>query len=85
MSNSLWQTLLKAALETDDYEISCQECFDALDLYADLILEGAEPTEIMPLVTQHLKQCNCCTNELEAMVVMIQEAAKNTDASTLEG
>jgi len=81
MSNSLWQTLLKSALETEDFEIDCEECYNVLDMYADLILEGADPAEIMPLVTQHLKQCNCCTNELEAMVVMIQDAVKNTKAS----
>ena len=78
MSNSLWLTLLKSALATEDYEISCEECFDVLDLYTDLILEGTDPDEILPLVTQHLKQCNCCTNELEAMMVMIQDAIKNT-------
>ena len=81
MSDSLWQTLLKSALETEEYEISCEECFDVLDLYTDLILEGTDPDEIMPLVAQHLKQCNCCINELEAMMVMIQDAIKNTRAS----
>jgi hypothetical protein len=79
MSDTLWKTLLKSALETEEYEISCEECFEVLDLYADLILDGTEPSEIMPLVKQHLKQCNCCTRELEAMVVMIQDAAKNVD------
>ena len=79
MSNiALWQALLKSALETEEYEISCEECFGVLDLYADLILDGTDPDEIMPLVEQHLRQCNCCANELEAMVVMIQEAAKDT-------
>jgi hypothetical protein len=81
MSDSLWQTLLKSALETEEYEISCEECFEVLDLYTDLILEGTDPNEIMPLVKQHLQQCNCCTNELEAMIVMIQDALKNTKTS----
>ena len=86
MSNSLWQTLLKSALETEEYEITCEECFDVLDLYADLILDGADPSEIMPLVEQHLHQCNCCARELEAMMVMIQEAAKNVDKpASVEG
>ena len=81
MSNSLWQTLLKSALETEEYEISCEECFNLLDLYADLILDGTTPSEIMPMVKQHLKQCNCCVNELEAMMIMIQEAAKDANIS----
>ena len=32
-----WQTLLKSVLETEEYEITCEDCFDALDLYADHI------------------------------------------------
>jgi hypothetical protein len=71
----LWQTLLKSVLETEEYEITCEECFNALDLYADHIFEGTDPAEIMPEVKQHLIQCNCCESELEAMMIMIKEAA----------
>lgn len=77
--NSLWLSLLKSALETEEYEITCEECFEVLDMYADLILDGADPAQIMPLVKQHLNQCNCCARELEALVVMIQEAAKESN------
>lgn len=75
MANSLWQTLLKSALETEEYEIDCQECFGLMDLYADILMEGGDPAEIMPQVRQHLKHCNCCTGELEALIIMLQEAA----------
>ncbi len=69
----LWQTLLRSALETEDYEITCEECFNVLDCYADLILEGTDPEEIMPMVKQHLKQCHCCEVELEALMTMLQD------------
>jgi hypothetical protein len=72
--SSLWQTLLKSVLETEEFEITCEECFNLLDLYADLLLEGADPAKLMPTVKQHLKQCNCCEGELEALMVMIQDA-----------
>lgn len=79
---SLWRTLLQSALETEEHEINCEECFDVLDMYADLIIEGTDPADLMPTVKQHLNQCNCCANELEAMLVMIQEAAaKNSPPS----
>lgn len=83
--NSLWLSLLKSALETEEYEITCEECFEVLDMYADLILDGADPAQIMPLVKQHLNQCNCCTRELEALVVMIQEAAKESNMLSSAG
>jgi len=37
------ETIYKSALETQETEISCQECYDLLDEYTDLIIEGAAP------------------------------------------
>jgi hypothetical protein len=79
-----WQLLLHTVLDTEATEITCLECFDLLDQYADLIIEGAEPGEIMPLVKQHLDCCNCCTHEFEALMVMLQEAVKNQPPKTSE-
>lgn len=84
MNKKLLQMLLKSALETEEYEITCEECFEVMDQYADLILDGTDPAEIMPLVTQHLKMCRCCTGELEAMMMMIQEAAKGSNITAVQ-
>jgi hypothetical protein len=73
-TDSRWQSLLQSILETEEYEIDCRECFDLLDTYAELLLEGDNSDEIMPTVKQHLKQCNCCVNELEALMIMIDKA-----------
>ena len=75
MNNKVWQKLLKSALETEEIEISCEECFELLDNYADLIVEGTDAEALMPEVKQHLKQCNCCVSELEALMIMLQEIA----------
>ena len=77
MTKELWRVLLQSALETEEYEISCVECFNLLDQYADLILDGADPSEIMPTVRRHLKHCPTCTDEFETLMLMIQQAAKN--------
>lgn len=77
MTAKPWQTLLQSVLETEAYEIDCVECFELLDQYADLILDGANPDEIMPLVKQHLDSCHCCAHEFEAVMVMLQEAARS--------
>ena len=81
MSKKLWQLLLQSALETEEYEITCMECFNLLDQYADLILDGADPSQILPAVRQHLKNCPTCTHEFETLMLMIQEAAKNQQSS----
>lgn len=83
MTQKPWQILLQSALETEIYEINCVECFDLLDQYAEFIVEGGDPHEIMPAVRQHLDLCTCCTHEFEALMVMLQEAAKS-QASAVE-
>lgn len=80
MARKPWQLLLQAALETEEYEITCVECFDLLDQYADLILDGADPSEIMPIVKQHLNFCSCCTEQFETLITVLQAAAKNQRA-----
>lgn len=85
MSESLWKKLLKSALETEELELTCEECFEGLDSYVELLLEGMDPAEVMPMVKQHLNQCNCCTEEVKAMMVMLQDAAKDTQASSSPG
>jgi hypothetical protein len=82
MSNSVWQTLVKSVLETEDIEIDCEECYELLDMYAEILLEGAEAEAIMPAVKQHLTQCNCCVHELEALLVIIREAAEQDNLSS---
>lgn len=77
MAKKMWQILLESALEAEEYEISCMECFDLLDQYADLLLEGTDPNEIMPAVKQHLNHCPGCTEEFTSLIIMLQEAAKN--------
>jgi len=77
MAKKAWQLLLQSALETEKYEITCMECFDLLDQYADLVLEGVEPSKIMPKVKQHLNHCPGCTGEFEALITMLQDAANN--------
>lgn len=81
MANSTWQALLKSALETEEIEIDCQECYDLMDMYAERILEGADAEEIMPTVKQHLKQCNCCFHQFEALMIMLREIAEQDKAS----
>ena len=73
MTNSTWQTLLQSTLETQDYEIACEECFDLLDMYAELLIAQENPDAMMPTVKQHLNQCKCCAGEFEALMIMLEE------------
>ena len=71
MSKPVWRSLLKSALETEEYEIDCQECFDLLDEYADMLIEGAAPCKVMTLVKQHLNNCPDCSVLFESLITII--------------
>jgi len=73
MTNTTWQKLVQSALETEEVEIDCEECYNLLDMYADILVAKDNPDEMMPAVKQHLKQCNCCASELEALMVILEE------------
>ena len=73
MTNTTLQKLVQSALETEDVEIDCEECYNLLDMYADILVAEDNPDVMMPTVKQHLKQCNCCASELEALMVMLEE------------
>jgi hypothetical protein len=83
MSQKSWQILLYSAFQTETHEINCLECFDLLDQYAEFLLDGGNPDEIMPAVRQHLGQCDCCTHEFEALMTILQQAATSEQSSIL--
>ena len=74
MGKTKWQVFIEAILETAEDEIACEDCFELLDSYVDLLLENPIAADIMPAVEHHMKQCNCCAAELEAMLIMLDKA-----------
>jgi len=69
--------ITKAASKSRPDEIGCDECFDKLDKFAELKLEGKSPEEAMPLVQDHLNKCGECRQEFEVLL----EALKAEKAS----
>ena len=63
--------IIQSALETKENEITCQECFDLLDEYTDLIVGGAAPCQVMDIMRQHLKNCPDCTKLFESVLTFI--------------
>ena len=46
-------------------EIGCDACFDLLDEYVDLELEGVDADTRIPGMRTHLKGCPACHEEYE--------------------
>jgi hypothetical protein len=60
--------LVRAAAETREIEIGCDECFDRLDGFAEAEISGVDASAAMPLVRDHLDKCADCRGEFEALL-----------------
>ena len=69
--NTLKQMIWDAVTIRPD-ELSCQQCFDHLDHFAELSLVGKSAGEAMPLVQDHLEHCADCREEFEALLEALQ-------------
>lgn len=67
MKNDRFERWLQSIYNTQDEEISCSECFDAVSHFVEVELSGADPVAKMPKVKQHLEQCPACQQEYETL------------------
>ena len=68
---------LKMIQNTHDVELSCPECAEQLDQYAQRILDGEPIDGILEQVKEHLEACSPCDDEFQ----MILETLKAIDES----
>lgn len=60
--------IVNAVANTLQEEIGCDECFEQLDRFAELVLSGKPVEDAMTLVQQHLQRCGDCREEFEALL-----------------
>lgn len=55
-------------------ELSCEECFDALDRYVELELTGASATAdtLVPGMRAHLEGCSACRADHESLLALLR-------------
>lgn len=74
-SKEVLKNMLRKIEQTQEIELTCGETFDLLDQYAEMVVNGDDPTQLMPLVKQHLDICPDCREELEALLRVLQNTA----------
>ena len=64
--------VLMSMLEnTQERELSCNEVFELLDQYAELIVNGEDAEQYMPLIKHHLEMCKDCNEEYESLLSIL--------------
>jgi hypothetical protein len=59
---------LDALLGPTGPQVSCDECFERLDEYVELELEGADAEARVPGMRAHLEGCPACNEEHESLL-----------------
>jgi hypothetical protein len=52
-------------------ELTCDECFDALDRYVELELAGGQPDAAVPGMAAHLAGCPACREDHESLRALV--------------
>ena len=63
---------LKRLLGPADPELLCDECFERIDEYVELELQGAEADDRVPGMRAHLEGCPACREEYDSLRDLVQ-------------
>ncbi|MFN2129376.1 MAG: hypothetical protein ACK2VD_02545 [Anaerolineae bacterium] len=66
------RTFIREIVTVQFDEMDCPECFEYLDHFADLILNGADAARMMPRLHDHLERCAHCREEFEALLAAVR-------------
>ena len=63
---------LKRLLGPAEPELLCDECFEKLDQYVELQLEGAQADDRIPGMRAHLDGCPACREDYESLRELVE-------------
>jgi hypothetical protein len=62
---------LERLLGPRGYEVGCDECFELLDQYVELELQGVDADERIPGLRNHLDGCPACRDEHDSLLALV--------------
>jgi hypothetical protein len=62
---------LDAFLQTDPRDAGCDASMEMLDVYAELVAGGSDPTARFPGLHAHFLACGPCAQDLEGLLAAI--------------
>jgi hypothetical protein len=67
--------MLKSLLGPAGPEVTCEECFDHLDMYVEAELAGGDPDAAVPGLRAHLDGCPACREDYESLLAYVRAQA----------
>ena len=66
--------LIRSLLGPAGPELTCDACFEQLDRYVELELEGRDAEEGVPGMRAHLDGCPACREEHESLLALARDS-----------
>ncbi len=63
--------LLARLLGPAETELTCEQCFDQLDRYVELELDGAQADHEVPGMRAHLVGCPACAEDHDSLLAFV--------------
>jgi hypothetical protein len=70
----------RLTLDTEPW-LSCDDCFEQIDIYIELLLAGTQD-QPMPAMRTHLAGCAACDEEARSLLLLVA-AERNIDAEPI--
>ena len=67
-----FQKLIQMVEITQEIEFSCDDVYQILDQYTEMVYRGENAEKLMPLVEHHIEICPDCREEFEALLRILQ-------------
>ena len=67
-----WDSTLRRALGPARPEVSCEECFEALDRYVEAQLSGTDADAAVPGMAAHLEGCPACGEDHASLLALVR-------------
>lgn len=74
----LGDELVARLLGAGEPELSCEECFEALDRYVELRLARADADAAIPGMRAHLRGCGACAEEHQLLERFLAHERRRT-------
>jgi hypothetical protein len=71
-SEQMIQDLMHMLKHTRREEASCEDVYEILDQYIELIARGEDAAQLMPLIKHHLDMCPECHEEYDALLRILE-------------
>ena len=66
---------LRALLGSAGPELGCDDCFELLDRYVDLEVDGRDADAEVPGMRAHLAGCPACAEEHSSLRALVEQSA----------